>query len=69
MFETTLVPQILSLRQAAGIAGVSVSTLLRRMAAGEGPQVTRLSPRRCGVRVDHLRQWLDDCASCEPKVA
>ena len=39
--------------------GWSLRTLDRRAAAGTGPIITKLSPRRRGIRADHLRQWLD----------
>jgi predicted site-specific integrase-resolvase len=50
--------RVLSLNEAAMIAGVSPSTLKRRSQAG-ALRITKLSPRRCGIRADHLREWLD----------
>jgi hypothetical protein len=47
------------------IAGVSPATLKRRGAAGD-LKITRLSPRRLGIRVDHLREWLDASATDRP---
>jgi predicted DNA-binding transcriptional regulator AlpA len=38
--------------------GVSYSTLRRLIAAGQGPQVVRLSARRLGVLRRHRREWL-----------
>ena len=51
--------RILTLKTAAEVAGLGLPTLRRRIVAGDGPTVTRLSPRRVGVRVGHLRAWLD----------
>jgi predicted DNA-binding transcriptional regulator AlpA len=53
---------VLNLDQVAAMAGISPATLKRRMADGTGPQVTKLSPRRIGVRKRHYRAWLDECA-------
>lgn len=44
--------------EAALITGLSPSTLKRRIQAGE-LKLTRLSPRRVGIRADHLTAWLD----------
>jgi predicted DNA-binding transcriptional regulator AlpA len=54
--------KILSLPETAEFVGVSLATLLRRIADGEGPVVTVLSKRRKGVRVRHLLNWLDQRA-------
>ena len=54
--------KVRSLRETANLAGVSLDTLRRRIADGTGPVVTRVSPRRCGIRVDHFQAWLDACA-------
>lgn len=51
--------QIMSIRQFAALAGISVATLRRRIAFGDGPVITRLSERRLGVRLRHGREWLD----------
>lgn len=51
--------QVMPLRQFAALAGISIATLRRRIAAGDGPIITRLSQRRLGVRLRHGRQWLD----------
>lgn len=53
--------RILNINEAAIIAGVSPNTLKRRGRAGE-LKITRLSPRRLGIRADHLAQWLDERA-------
>jgi predicted site-specific integrase-resolvase len=50
--------RVLNINEAAMIAGVSPSTLKRRGQAGE-LKITRLSPRRMGIRADHLSAWLD----------
>jgi predicted DNA-binding transcriptional regulator AlpA len=43
---------------AARVAGLSLCTLRRLVARGEGPPVVRLSPRRVGVRACDLRAWI-----------
>ena len=48
-----------SLPEFAKRANLSVATLRRLVAAGDGPPVTRLSERRIGIRNDHGQQWLD----------
>ena len=50
--------RVLNFNEAATIAGVSPMTLKRRAQAGE-LKIVRLSPRRIGIRADHLRAWLD----------
>ena len=61
--HTTLADRrVLNLNEAAMIAGVSPSTLKRRGAAGE-LKITKLSPRRVGIRADHLTAWLDTRSS------
>lgn len=54
--------RVLRLSEAAMIAGVSPSTLKRRCQAGD-LKLTKLSPRRCGIRADHLNEWLDASAT------
>ena len=54
--------QVFSGPEAAGILGLSYSTLKRRVAEGTGPTRTQLSDRRFGFRGRHLRDWLDQCA-------
>jgi len=51
--------RIVSLNEAAEAAGVSICTLRRRIDAGAGPHVIRLSERRVGIRVRDLKSWLD----------
>jgi hypothetical protein len=55
--------RVLTLSEFAKIAGISLVTLRRRIAAHDGPIVTRLSERRFGIRVRHAREWLDARAS------
>ena len=55
--------RVLSLSEFAEIAGISLVTLRRMIAARNGPIVTKLSERRLGIRVRHARQWLDARAS------
>jgi predicted DNA-binding transcriptional regulator AlpA len=54
---------VLTLSQFASNAGISLVTLRRLIARGEGPAVTKLSTRRLGIRLRHARQWLDARAS------
>jgi hypothetical protein len=51
--------RVLSLRDAAKAANISVATLRRIVDLGVGPSITRLSRRCLGIRVKHLRAWLD----------
>ena len=55
--------RVLTLSEFAKIAGISLVTLRRRIAAHDGPIVTKLSERRLGIRVRHAREWLDARAS------
>jgi hypothetical protein len=59
--------RVLTLSEFAKIAGISVVTLRRRIAAHDGPIITKLSERRIGVRVRHGRAWLDAHASTNPR--
>jgi predicted DNA-binding transcriptional regulator AlpA len=54
--------RVLTLAEFAEIAGISVVTLRRLIAQKRGPPITKLSPRRLGIRVRHGRAWLDACA-------
>jgi predicted DNA-binding transcriptional regulator AlpA len=56
--STRLDDEIIDLRESARIANISISTLRRRIDAGDGPAVTRMSPRRVGIRWCVLRAWL-----------
>jgi predicted transcriptional regulator len=55
--------RVLTLSEFANIAGISLVTLRRIIAARSGPIVTKLSERRLGIRVRHAREWLDARAS------
>ena len=65
--QTTVLPFnedcVLTLSQFASNAGISLATLRRSIACGEGPTITKLSARRLGIRVRHAREWLDSRAS------
>jgi predicted DNA-binding transcriptional regulator AlpA len=50
--------RIRSIRDAAGILGVSYATLKRMLASGEGPKVTKLTTRRIGIQDQHIQQWM-----------
>jgi hypothetical protein len=47
-----------TLSEAAGKLHVSITTLRRLIAAGEGPPVLRLSARRLGIARRSRRAWL-----------
>jgi predicted DNA-binding transcriptional regulator AlpA len=53
-------PRVLTLREWYESNGFSKQTAQRLIASGNGPKLTRLSPRRIGVRDDHAREWLDE---------
>jgi predicted DNA-binding transcriptional regulator AlpA len=55
--------RVRSLQETAALLGISICTLRRMIAAGEGPIVTRLSPRRLGIRDSHRAAFLDAHAS------
>jgi len=55
--------RVLTLAEFSQIAGISLITLRRRIAAHDGPIITKLSERRIGIRVRHAREWLDARAS------
>jgi predicted DNA-binding transcriptional regulator AlpA len=59
--STRLDDEIIDLRESARIANISLSTLRRRIDAGDGPAVTRMSARRVGIRWGALRAWLRKC--------
>lgn len=59
--STRLDDEIIDLRESARIANISLSTLRRRIDAGDGPAVTRMSVRRVGIRWGALRAWLRKC--------
>ena len=62
-YQTSVLPfdqdRVLTLSQFANNSGISLVTLRRLIARGEGPTVTKLSTRRLGIRVRHAREWLD----------
>ena len=60
--------RVISLKECAQNAGVSLATLRREIAQGRGPRLTRLSPGRVGVRISHHRDWLDSGALELPEV-
>jgi hypothetical protein len=49
-----------SLKDFAVIAGLSLRTVERLVAAGKGPKITRLSKRRVGITDEHAREWLKE---------
>jgi predicted DNA-binding transcriptional regulator AlpA len=50
---------ILALQQIAAETGISLRTLQRSCARGDGPPIIQLSPRRIGVDEAHYRAWLE----------
>jgi excisionase family DNA binding protein len=52
-------PRVRSMREAASLAGISIATLYRAIANGEGPRTVRMSPRRRGIRERDLEAWLE----------
>jgi len=55
--------QVITLKEFAALAGVSLMTVRRIIDRKEGPVVTRMSPRRLGIRVRHAREYLDRVSS------
>jgi hypothetical protein len=51
--------RVRSLAETAALLGISIATLRRMITAGTGPTVTRLSPRRLGIRDSHRAAYLD----------
>ena len=49
--------RMLSRAELAGLLGVSIDTLDRMEARGEGPPRFRISPRRWGYPVGGYKQW------------
>ena len=50
--------RVLDLQTWAAISGISHMTARRLIASGNGPRVTRLSPRRIGIRLSDHINWL-----------
>jgi predicted DNA-binding transcriptional regulator AlpA len=51
--------RVYSLAYFADVVGISLPTLRRLINRGVGPQLTKLSERRIGVRGRHGTAWLD----------
>ena len=51
--------KVSSVQQVAERCGLSLITFRRMLATGDGPKITKLSPRRIGIRESHLLEWLD----------
>jgi predicted DNA-binding transcriptional regulator AlpA len=67
MSETLEIPKdmpdrVLNYREAKVVAGVSVDSL-RRAAKREELKLTRLSPRRVGIRKSELERWMQECTA------
>jgi predicted DNA-binding transcriptional regulator AlpA len=55
--EPTL--HVISVREFAKRCGLSVATVKRIIAAGDGPPVFQLSPRRIGIRLSDAYAWIE----------
>jgi hypothetical protein len=55
--------RVYNLSEFATIAGLSLATLRRLIKSGDGPAITHLSERRCGIRGRHGVAWLDSRAA------
>jgi predicted DNA-binding transcriptional regulator AlpA len=51
-----------TVKETAAILGIGEPSLRVMIREGRGPQVTRLSERRIGIRDSHRQFWLDHCA-------
>jgi predicted DNA-binding transcriptional regulator AlpA len=54
--------RLVSPEVAAHLMGLSLATLHRMWSQGEGPRRIRISPRRIGVKLRDLRDYLDQRA-------
>jgi hypothetical protein len=54
--------RVVSPAQAAELMGISLATLRRLWDVDQGPRRIRLSPRRLGVRLRDLAEYLDRAA-------
>jgi predicted DNA-binding transcriptional regulator AlpA len=52
--------RVLTLQEVADLCGISLATLKRLIADGQGPRTIQLSTRRVGVRVIDYKQWQQD---------
>jgi predicted DNA-binding transcriptional regulator AlpA len=55
--------RVRSLAETAALLNISIATLRRMIAAGTGPRVIRLSPRRLGIRDSDREAFLQDNAA------
>jgi hypothetical protein len=49
--------RFMTIAEFAARESISVATAKRLIRGGRGPQVTELSTRRIGIRIDHYRQY------------
>jgi predicted DNA-binding transcriptional regulator AlpA len=54
--------QVVAPKEVAALLGISQPTLYRLWARGEGPRRRQISPRRIGVRLRDLAEYLDRAA-------
>jgi hypothetical protein len=62
----TRLDHVRTIEETASLLGIGVPSLRSLLANGEGPQITRLSKRRIGIRDSHREQWLDKQAQPQP---
>lgn len=51
--------KVLTFKQWCSLNGISITTGKRLFAAGDGPAVVQLSPRRKGIRMIDNARWLE----------
>jgi hypothetical protein len=61
--------RVIKIPVAAAIAGRGYDEFRRLLKRGEGPVLTQMSEARYGVRIRHLRAWLDGRAVLPSEVA
>jgi len=50
--------RVLTVKESAAFAALSLSTFKRIIRAGDGPAIVKLSERRIGIREGDLTRWL-----------
>lgn len=67
--KTRLAPLVLSVTEAARVAGISTPEAYRRMKAGQFPLPVRLTDKRRGIRVADLTAWVESLPTVMPDAA
>ena len=62
----TLAPLVLSVTEAARVAGISPPEAYRRIKAGQFPLPVKLTDKRRGIRVADLRAWVENLPTIVP---